>query len=372
MSGRIRVLMVLGNTRMGGVQAFILNFLSHLDNSRFQVDLAINYEGDGGVSDEFRSYGCNIYILPYFKVYNYCRFCAEWKAFLKTHHYDIIHGHSSNSASIYLGIAKKMGCVTIAHSHNGGYRGNKIQQIAKKFFVRKVGNVAEYWFACSDVAAQRLFGDSYKTYDKYFRIPNAIDSAKYRYSEKTAQDIRERLGVAKDVLLCGHVGTFSQQKNHSFLLEIFSELHKINPRAMMVLCGEGEMLSIVYEKARQKRLLDSIIFTGVVKNVHEFMMAMDVLVFPSLHEGFPFSVIEAEATGLPVVMSDSITAEVDLTDIVYRISLSESASDWANKILCVKRPNRIHYNELIAHSEYDLVHLEDVLSSLYERMVPKE
>ena len=368
---KIKILMVLGNTKMGGTQVFILNLLKNIDRSRYQVDIAVNNEVENGIGDDFRSLECNIYFWPYFKVYNYFRFINFWKSFFREHSYDIVHAHSTNSASIYLKIAKEAGCRTIAHSHSAGYRGNQGQQLIKRFYAKKVGQVADYWFACSDKAAVRLYGKDYKTYPNYYAIPNAINAEKYFYNSETAQKIRKAIGVDSHALLCGHVGTFSVPKNHTFLIDIFSEVLKVKPEARLVCCGTGDLMPIVKEKAKAMGILDKIIFSGVVKNCNEYLMAMDVFVFPSLFEGFPVSVIEAEATGTPVVMSDVITKEVDITPIIRRMSLNDSPTEWARTICDLVANERGKYNKVIVNSKYNMRTSISQISSLYEEMASR-
>lgn len=360
--------MVLGNTGMGGSQAFVLNLLQNIDLSRFHFDFVVNAEKPNGIGQIVRELGSNIFVLPYFKVYNYYDYIKSWKEFLNSNHYDIIHGHSTNSASIYLKIGKEMGCSTIAHSHSGGYRGNYFQRLAKKYFAKKVAKVADYWFACSDKAALRLFGEKYRDYPFYFDIPNAINVEKYKFNGSLRNKIRNEIGIKDDELLCGHVGTFSQPKNHSFLIEIFNEVLKRNAKARLVCCGTGALMSHVKEKAQSLGILDKIIFTGVVMNVNEFMMAMDVFVFPSIFEGFPMSVVESEATGLPIVMSDVITSDVDIADLTHRKSLRESPSTWADAICNITGGNREKYNQVVVDSKYNIKTSVEMITDLYIKM----
>lgn len=369
MVGKKRVLMVFGGTELGGTQAFILNLLRGLDLKRFQVDIAVSRVDKGdGIAEELRNMGCQIYTLPYFKVYNYRTFVRCWRLFMDEHHYDIVHGHSTNSAAIYLKIAKQKGCTTIAHSHSAGYRGNWVEQTIKKFFAKKVGKVADYWFACSDKAAERLFGREYKKYGRYYNIPNAINADNYLYDREKAKEIRRQLGVGNDEILCGHVGSFTHPKNHEFLLDIFAEVIKQNPKAKLVCCGTGELLSRIKERAVSMSIADKVVFTGVVKNINEYLMAMDVKVFPSLFEGLPIAVVEAQATGLPVVMSDVITNEVNITDLVHRHSLSDSAAEWAQTICLVRAIDRTSYQGVVAESRYNIKTCVQLVSSLYEEM----
>lgn len=365
--------MVLGSSEMGGIQTFLLNMLRNMDSGKFQIDMAITEEAtEGGVADEWRTMGCSVYHLPKFKVYNYRSFLKLWEAFLDKHSYDIVHAHSTESASVYLRVAKEKGCVTIAHSHSAGYLGTVVERMAKRYFTRRVGKTADYWFACSDKAAERVFGKNYRSYERYYDIPNAINADNYRYDLEKAKAIRKLLGVQDGELLCGHVGSFSQPKNHQFLLEAFAEVLKLRPDARLICCGTGLLMPQVKEKALELGLLDKIIFAGVVRNANEYMMAMDVFVFPSLFEGFPIAVIEAEATGLPVVMSDVITKEVDMTNLVHRLSLGETSEVWAKTICSITSCNRSEYNQVIAESKYNMRNSVKLISSLYEEMVGKD
>lgn len=365
---KIRVLMVLGNTAMGGAQAFVLNLVNNLDLNRFHVDLAVDEIKPNGISEVMQSKGCYIFVLPYFKVYNYFSYKKAWNSFFKQNHYDIIHAHSTNSASVYLKIAKKYGCKTIAHSHSAGYRGNSIQCLVKKYFAKKVRNVADYWFACSDKAAERLYGSDYLSYPHFYSIPNAINAELYLYDNEKANSIRKTLGVEQNTFLCGHVGTFSVPKNHLFLIDIFYEVLKIKPEAKLVCCGVGNLMPAVKEKAKTLGILNSIIFPGVVTNCNEYLMAMDVFIFPSLFEGFPISVIEAEATGVQVLMSDVITKEVDLTSVIHRMSLNDKATEWAKTICSLKSEAREKYNKVIMESKYNMRISIKQISALYEEM----
>ena len=368
--GKINILMVMANTRMGGVQAFVLNVLQNIDLSKYHIDFAINFYAEhDGIEEECRKYGCEFHILPYFKIYNYLQYTRAWDKFFSSHKYDIVYAHATNSASIFLKIAKKYGMKTIAHSHSAGYRGNRIEQFAKSFFAKGVGKVADYWFACSDKAAKRLYGDAYKTYPHYYNIPNAIDAQKYSFNVDIRNCIRKQIGVDENTFLCGHLGSFSAVKNHNFLIEIFAEVHKKNPNSKLICCGAGALMPVVKQQVKDLELSDDVIFTGVVNNANEYMMAMDCFVFPSIFEGFPVSVLEAEATGLPIVMHDVITKEVDLTDLINRESLNTPPSEWANLVVNVKSKDRLSYNSAIANSIYNIKTSVKNFEQLYDQLV---
>ena len=241
--------------------------------------------------------------------------------------------------------------------------------MGESIFAKRVGNVADYWFACSDKAAERLFGNAYSTYPHYYYIPNAINADKYLYDPDRAREIRKLLGVGENEFLCGHVGSFSAPKNHSFLLDVFCEVLIIKPNARLVCCGAGALMPQAKAKAEALGIADKVSFLGVVKNCNEYLMAMDALVFPSLFEGFPITVIEAEATGLPVVMSDVITHEVDLTALIYRHSLTDSPQDWASTVCEAKNIDRRSQNRFIAKSKYNMRTSIKLITNIYQEML---
>lgn len=367
---KIKILMVIGSVNMGGAQAFLLNLLRNMDLARYQVDFVVNFaERPGSIGDELRSMGCNIYTLPYFKVYNYWSFVKSWKHFLSEHKYDIVHGHSTNSASVYLKVAKQMGCVTIAHCHSAGFRGGTLHKLLKTYFTKRIRKVADYWFACSSIAAEHLYGEGYQNYNNYYLIPNAINAENYLFDKDIRNRIRYENGISDDDFLFGHVGSFTGPKNHIYLLSIFKEILSIKPNSKLICCGNGPLMNQVQEKARVLGILDRVIFPGIVKNCNEYMMAMDVLVFPSLFEGFPVTVIEAEATGLPVVMSDVITNEVDLTDCIHRLSFNNSPIEWAEVACDIVSGDRSKYNPIVIDSKYNMRTSAKMIMSLYDEMV---
>ena len=366
--GKIKILMVLGNTRRGGTQAFIMNVLRNIDLNRFQIDFAINMDFDGGWGPEMRSLGSNIFIMPVFKVYNWLSFVQAWKSFLRANRYDIIHGHTTNSAGIYLNIAKKYGCGTIAHIHSTGFRGNAIERVMKRLFSRLAKNNADYWFACSPKAAHLIYDDEFKKYPHYYEMPNAIDVKRYFFNQNTRKLIRKDLGVDDKTYLCGHVGTFSTPKNHSFLIDIFTEIQKKEPNAKLLLIGEGILKESIIQQAKNNGVFDKIIFRQNLANVNEHLMAMDLFIFPSLFEGFGMASLEAQATGLNVIQSDVIPKETLLTEGVKTMSLSATPFEWASVGLAMKQRNREKDNVVIEKTKYNLHKTIDLITRIYCEM----
>lgn len=365
---KIRILMVLTNTGRGGSQAYVMNILREIDMKRFDVDVVTSVNPFSGYGQEIQSLGCNLYILPQFKVWNYLSYERAWKNFFSKHSYDIVHAHATSSASLFFKIAKERGCVTIAHSHNSLYRGNWIEKKMKRIFVRGLKDQSDYWFSCSEKASPRLFGEKYADNPHYYELPNAIDVIQYRYDDEKRTKIRNKYGLDNDDLLFGHVGTFSEPKNHIFLIEIFKEIYKRNQKSKLMLVGDGPLRNKVKMYVEKAGLSNKVIMTGNVSNVNEYMCGMDTMIFPSLFEGFPVTLVEAQAAGLYTVMSDEVTKSVMLTDCICHLSLSNTASEWADVAIHNPVTDRKKYNDELSQTKYDIHRSIQQLVSLYEEM----
>lgn len=359
--------MVLGNTGRGGSQTYVMNILRNIDSSRFSIDFAVYQDLKNGYGKEIREKGCKIWIVPQFNILNYFQCIRAWKTVLENGQYDIIHGHATNAAFIYLKLAKQFGCKTIVHSHSAGFRGKKIEQLIKHFFSSKAKQYADYWFSCSEKASKKLYGSQYKTYKNYYTLPNAINVEKYLFDSAVKTRIIKDNHL-ENCFVCGHVGSFSLPKNHKYLLKIFEQILVRNQSARLLLCGDGPIKKDIDLYIKSHKLDGKVILTGNIPNVDEYMMAMDVLIFPSLFEGLPVTIVEAQATGLPIIMSDVITKEVILTDLVHTMSLDDKPSDWAKKALECSADNRIKYNSIINNSVFNMTKSIQTLMNLYEKI----
>lgn len=369
----IKILMVLGNTGRGGSQSYAMNILRNIHRDRYHIDFVVYKNPEEGYGSEMEHLGCKIFIVPQFKGYNYFNCKKAWEQLLSNEQYDVIHGHASNAAFIYLKIAKKKGCKTILHSHSAGFRGNKLEQFIKRRFSSEGKKYADYRFSCSEKASEKLFGQNYKTFSNYYLLPNAINVEKYKFNSNTRNYIREKIGVVDNsVFICGHVGSFSMPKNHKLLFEIFKKIKSRKPNSKLLLCGEGPLEKEILALINNNNLKEDVVMTGNIPNVFDYMMAMDVLIFPSLFEGLPVTVVEAQAAGLPVVMSDVITPEVKLTDIVKTCSLDDSVEKWVNCVLTFDKFDKIEresYNRIIQTSRFNMVESIKDLEEIYEKIV---
>lgn len=366
---KIRILMVLGNTGRGGSQSYVINILRNIDRRIFDIDFAVYEDKPNGYGDEIRKNNCQIHIIPKFNGINYLSCIKIWKKIYKSTHYDIIHGHATNAAFIYLKLAKEMGLKTIIHSHSAGYRGNKYEQWIKSIVSYFGRRYADYWFACSEKAAIKLYGNQFLKYRHYYCLPNAIEVSKYKFNPMIRESIRRNLNISDDVFVIGHVGSFSGPKNHKFLIDIFNKLTQTNTDYILLLCGDGPLQRDIYNKIENLGLSSKVIITGNIPNVEEYMMAMDVMVFPSIFEGLPVSVVEAQATGLPLIISDTITNEISITDLIKVRSLDDNIDAWCETITTTPLVNREIYNDIVLNSAFSIKDSINEIQSLYLQLV---
>lgn len=330
----IRVLHVLGTTNLGGAESRIMELYRCIDRSKVQFDFLVHTREEGHYSKEIRELGGHIYSLPRFKVVNLAEYKKAIRTFFGEHQeFVAVQGHMTSTASIYLPIAKKENpsIVTIAHARSAGVdKGAKgyVTKILRYSLKKK----ADYCFTCSKEAGIAVFGKKWVEQGNVWTIPNAIDANRFRYNEAVRKEVREQLGI-QDKFVIGHVGRFGFMKNHTYLVDIFAELCKQREDMALVLIGKGEEEANIHEKLTRLGIEDKVIFLGNRFDVERYYQAFDYFVFPSTFEGLPGSVAEAQAAGLHCLISDRITREVALTDLVSYRSIEEEPGLWAEEIL---------------------------------------
>lgn len=331
----IRILHVLGRLDRGGAETMVMNLYRHMDRSRIQFDFAIHTEDVCNYTEEVRRLGGNIYSMEPFNASTALRYCGQWKRFFAEHpQYRIIHGHMRSTASLYLREAKKAGLVTIAHSHNTS-SGKGISAVVKNILQYPLRFQADHLFACSERAGVWLYGKRACKGKKFRILPNGIEPEVFRFDEGQRVEKRKELAGADGgwqtdgfpVFL--HIGRMEPQKNHAFLLRIMKEIVSSIPKAQLWLCGVGPLEGELKTRARAYGIEKNIRFLGMRTDIPGLMHAADGVIFPSLFEGLPVTLVEAQAAGLPVLMTDTITGEVALTDLVRTMSLSEPPEAWA-------------------------------------------
>lgn len=326
----IRVLHVLASLDRGGAETMIMNFYRAMDRSKVQFDFIVNQSDSVyAYEEEIRALGGYVYQVPRYKISNFIAYRKAWKQLLQTHpEWGIIHGHHTAPASVYIPIAKRLGRLTIAHSHNSFVEENRVKLLVRKSVLRPLRHQADYLFACSKLAGEWMFGSAAN-----FRvIKNAINTSEFIFSATDREQIRSELGIGKSFLI-GHVGRFFLQKNHQFLLHVFRKVCDQHEDCRLLLVGEGELKSEIEDLAEKLGIRDRVIFAGVRSDIPALLSAMDLFLFPSMHEGFPVTLVEAQANGVPIKASDAISDEVAITDLIEFISLDQDAGYWAEEVL---------------------------------------
>ena len=343
--GLIRILQVVTHMERGGLESMLMNYYRHIDREKVQFDFLVHRQERAAFDDEIESLGGKIYRLPRLVPWSKA-YLSELKCFFDEHpEYEVVHVHQDCLSSVILKAAAQHHIpVRIAHSHNANQDKN-LKYPIKLWYKRSIPKYATNLFACGKDAGDWMFSGA-----PYQIINNAIDAAAYAYDPEKRAEMRCQLGLT-DELVVGHVGRFNQQKNHPFLLEVFAALLKKEPHAVLLLVGGGEDMPKMQAKAQTLGIAERVRFLGVRSDVADLMQAMDVFVFPSLYEGLPVTMVEAQASGLPCVISDKVPSECILTDgLVDILPLLANPDAWAAKILEKRRILRTdHHTEITAH-----------------------
>lgn len=359
MNRLFKVLQVGMTKNIGGVETYLMEQYRHLDRRRIDYDF-INMIGENNIAfeDEIKSKGNKIYDIisrgknPLKHYWQWIKFFYRYAKF-----YDAI---VFNTCDLYhmcpLFLAKIFKIkIRIIHSHNSS--NDKKENFLRKILIKinKILmniSVTDYW-ACSTEAGRWMFGRK----REFKLIHNLIDSKKYIYNLEIRKNIRRNLKI-EDKFVIGHIGRFSYQKNHEFLIKIFNEIYKKNKNSILLLIGGKTGNKSYYQESvnlvDKMGLKNNVYFLGMKKNVADYYQAMDCFILPSKFEGLPIVGIEAQTAGLKIFLSDIITKEVQITDLVEYISLEENPAIWAEKILKSENYNRINMYEKIVESGYDV------------------
>lgn len=361
----IRVLQVVTHMERGGLESMLMNYYRHIDRERVQFDFLVHRQERAAFDDEIESLGGKLYRLPRLVPWSEGYLAALNHFFDEHPEYKIVHVHQDCLSSVILRAAAQHNIpVRIAHSHNANQDRN-LKYPIKLWCRRSIPKYTTNLFACGKDAGDWMFGGA-----PYQIINNAIDATAYSFNPKKRIEMRHQLGLA-DKLIIGHVGRFNPQKNHLFLLDIFAALLKKEPNAVLLLVGGGEDMLKIQAKAHALGIAEHVRFLGVRSDVADLMQAMDVFVFPSLYEGLGIVLIEAQAAGLPCVVSDTIPREAYLTDLVTAERLSSSTETWADNILEKRNFPRTDRRAEIAAHGFDItteaVKLQEFYINAYEQ-----
>lgn len=362
----IRVLQVFGKLNRGGAESRTMDLYRNMDKSLIQFDFMKHTTEKCAFDEEIESLGGHVYSVPRFKFYNILSYRRAWKKFIIEHpEIKIVHGHMTSTAGIYLPIVKKYGQVhTIAHARNAGVSAGlkgKLTIWLRRDLIHK----CDQCFTCSKYAGEEVFGKEAMAEGKVLYRPNAIDVSKFEYNQTIREKKRAELGFTENHYVLGHVGRFEPVKNQTYCLEILEECLKLEPNTRMVFLGDGPMRPQIEELAQKKGLSQYIIFAGVQSNVSDYYQAFDFFLLPSFYEGLPGVAIEAQTIGLRGIISDLITDETIITDLLQQMSIEIPASEWAKNALAQKGYERKSYIDEVRQEGFDVKEQVKTLTKLY-------
>ncbi len=358
-----KVAVVIGKFVAAGTKSYVMNYYNNIDIKKVHMDFIIDDTSPITEYHDIESRGSRVYRIPTVK--HPVRHMKQMIKILKEGKYSCVHSFK-NSLNVFTMCAAKAAGIPIRISHNlstahPGERKTIIKNILRPFSTLFVTHMA----ANSLLAAEWMFGK--KNLDECTIFHNAIDLEKYKYDEELRNTTRKKLGLENSFVI-GHIGRYEYQKNHEFLIDIFNALYKKDKSAKLLLVGYGSLKEKIWSKIEKLGLREAVIDAGATEDIIPFYNAMDCFVLPSFYEGLPVVGIEAQATGLPCILSTEITRETKITDNVQFISLNESADLWAEKILEYK--NCVHQNntKMLTSNGYDIKKEVNKLMRYYKSM----
>ncbi|MCI8886827.1 MAG: glycosyltransferase family 1 protein [Hungatella sp.] len=358
----------LANSK-GGITQYVLNNWKYIDKTRFQFDM-VTFGGQLDFEGDLQKEGCRIFYVKNRAEDDLEQFQKEILEVL-SRGYDTVHLHTSYWKSFELEkLAKQVGIPQIiVHAHNTGVFDDSEREEKQQQHYRLLENltpdIATDFCACSNAAANWLYEDKIPK-EKIQILNNAIDVESFMFSNQKRKEYRERIGWGNKFII-GHVGRFSYQKNHEFLIEVFKKVVEKNKDARLLLIGKGPLENKVYSLVKRYGLIDKVHFTGICDDVNGWLQAMDMFALPSRFEGLPIVAVEAQSSGLQCLLSDKITRETKITDRVSFLPLDITL--WCNRILLLKagEEDRVNCTEQIRQVGYDIKTYIKILEELYEK-----
>lgn len=325
-----KLLCIVSSMDRGGAETFLMKIYRQLDKSKYQMDFCVSKKESGFYDEEIKEMGGKIFYVPP-KSKNPFKTFSAIKKLVKNEKYDSVLRTSQQSlASLDLFAAKCGGARKLIYrSSNAGVTNGEMINKLFGFLPKIIPNVK---IAPSTEAAEFVFGKNAVKNNRVTILHNALNYNDFEFSEEIRNKIRKELKIGNKTLY-GHVGRFNVQKNHMFLLEIFQEIVKKDKDSVLVLIGEGELENDILTKIKELKLEKKVLVLGAKKNVNEYLMAFDKIIFPSFFEGMPNVIIEAQASGLPCFISNTITKEANITGLLTYIDLNKTSFEWADIII---------------------------------------
>lgn len=366
---KIKILHVGLSSNMGGIETYLINMHRHIDKDKFELSYLVFKGEEVCFYDELCKYSSKLFYMEHRRK-NYFKFINDVKAVIKNNKFDYVHFHLMEFScfEIILLFNKYSNSKIILHSHiaNDNKRSKKtcILNRLGEILVSRYDNYIK--LGCSKNAGEFLF-KNFK--NKEFKVVNnSINLDKFIYNDKIREKLRDDLSL-KNKLVIGHIGRFVEQKNHERLIDIFYEIYKKNKNTVLLLVGIGPLENSIKQKVNQLKLQDAVKFLGIRNDINEIYQAIDVFVLPSLFEGLPFVLVEAQASGLPCFITDTISNEVKILDTVYPISLDKDNLFWCDNILnysnSIENEDRYEMSYKMYKSKFNINNEIKIIENMY-------
>lgn len=368
----IRILHVIGAMNCSGAETLIMNIYRQINRSKVQFDFLVHTEAECDYDSEITYLGGKLYRLPEFRGYNAFSYKKQCYSFFKTHpEYRIVHGHIGKGAPIYLSVAKKFGCRTIAHAHSENfYKG--FMKIAFKFATFPTRFIADYFVACSESACRATFGKRIENSHRCLLLKNGICVSDYECTPKQHHDVKHMFELNNKIVIT-HVGRFIDVKNHPFLIKTFGIIKQQLPNCVLLLAGEGPLISEIKSLVKVLNLNGSVFFLGVRKDIPQILKATDIFIFPSKSEGLGLAAIEAQASGSICLISTGVPEAAIISDNAYSLPLAIGEEKWAEEAIRHYINSDISKRFLcsiqIRNAGYDINDSAMTLLSLYSKIL---
>lgn len=377
---KIKILEVCYSLKAAGIETFVSNMQSYVNSNEFDIHYMVyknalldrfyrpNIESHHGIVEDASADECTNFLLRHIlQRVNYCKILRREK-------FDIVHVHTSSGLQgIEVFLAHMIGVKNIVvHSHSSelsaSSKFNGLKHKVHTWGVKQIDKYANQRIACSDKAALWLFKDI----ENVIIAKNGIVCKKYFFSMDTRMQVRSTLGIRQDEFVLGHIGAFSNIKNHKYIVDVFENLKIQIPYSKLIFIGTGKLEDEIKEYVIEKKIENDVKFLGTRNDCPKILMAMDCFVFPSLWEGLPISVIEAQASGLPCIISNTITDEVVITDLVKKEPIDlTSKSKWELDIFDIYNSRndiiekRSAYADAVEQSGFDMSYTTKEIEDIY-------
>lgn len=364
MNKKIKILEVVGTMNMGGAETFLMNVLRNIDRNKFQLFFLTYGEDKYDYEDEINDLGgIIIRISKPKKIFDFNQI-NQIKNVIKNYNINIVHTHTYyNSIYSILAANKFKNVRIITHSHNTkpDPTNNIIKKLYYQFSKIIINKYTDLFLACGNEAGKSLF------YNNDFEIiDNGIIIDKFKFSKEIRNKKRKELNISDEEISLLHVGRFDKQKNHEFLIDIFNNYFKTNKNVKLYLVGDGILKSNIKNKVNEYKLDKSVVFLNKRKDVNELFSAMDILLFPSLFEGLPVTLIEAQANGIPILASSNIDKDVNYTNTIKFLEINNNLDEWKSIINNEKNKRYINNYKILLNSKYNMKKNVKKLEDIYE------